>query len=94
MPLFQPRNNEYKSRHERLYALYEIAYTAVDFLAAAFFILGSIFFFREATATLATWLFLIGSILFAIKPTIHLVRELHMMQKDKVEKLAKRGENE
>lgn len=34
-----------------------------------------------------TWLFLIGSICFALRPRIHLLREIHDWRIGKVEKL-------
>ena len=38
--------------------------------------IGSILFFNEATTYLGTWLFLIGSVLFGMRPTIKLIREI------------------
>jgi len=40
-------------------------------------VLGSVFFFHSTTKA-ADWLFLIGSILFAVKPTIDVVRSVHL----------------
>lgn len=57
---------------------YEIASIANDLLIAAWFIVGSILFFNEATTTLGTWLFLIGSVELAIRPTIRLTRHFHL----------------
>ncbi len=65
-------------RTRRRYALYELGYTLVDFAAPALFVIGSICYFYDSLATTGTWLFLIGSILFGLKPTIRLVRELHL----------------
>ena len=65
----------------RLYAAYEIAYTAVDFTAAILFVAGSVMFFSDAWQTAGTWLFVIGSLCFAAKPTIRLVRELHLARR-------------
>ena len=76
--LFAPENRDKTARHRRIWALYEIAYTAVDFSAAACFVVGSVLFFRESLQTAGTWLFLIGSILFAAKPTIRLLREIKL----------------
>jgi len=53
-----------------------LAYTLVDFLAAAMFVIGSILFFEPETTTAATWLFLIGSIFFGLRPTITMIREI------------------
>jgi hypothetical protein len=65
-------------RQRKTYALFEIAYTLVDFVAALCFVVGSVMFFSEAWQTPGTWLFLIGSICFALKPTLRLVRELKL----------------
>lgn len=57
---------------------YEIASIVNDLLIAGWFIVGSVLFFNDATTTLGTWLFLIGSIELAIRPTIRLIRHLHL----------------
>lgn len=74
----------------RRYALYEIAYTAVDFAAAILFVIGSIKFFSEDWQTTGTWMFLIGSLCFAAKPTIRLVRDIHLTAMGDREDLAER----
>lgn len=74
--LFNPENQTRSARHIRVYAYCELAYTVVDFSAAALFVVGSILFFNEATVVTGTWLFLIGSIFFGMRPSIKLVREL------------------
>ncbi|QPM91145.1 YrhK family protein [Pseudooceanicola algae] len=80
-----------KSEHsKRLYAQFEILYTLVDFLAAAFFIVGSVFFFYESLMIAGTWFFLFGSFLFAAKPTIRLVREVKLYRLGDDEDLAAR----
>jgi hypothetical protein len=67
-------------RHSTVYGGYQRLYDGVDALAAIAFIVGSALFFREATQTAATWLFLIGSVFFAVRPLIHLARDFHMGQ--------------
>ncbi len=57
---------------------YEIASIVNDLLIALWFTLGSILFFQESTATAGTWLFLVGSIQLAIRPSIRLTRRLHL----------------
>lgn len=74
--LFGPDNHTRSARHKKIYAYFELAYTTVDFSAAALFIVGSILFFDEATADVGTWLFLIGSVFFGVRPMIKLIREL------------------
>jgi len=82
------RNNS--PAHRKLYAGFEIAYTAVDFLAAALFIVGSIFFFFESMMIPGTWCFLGGSICFALKPTLRLVRDVRLAKLDDIKTLAER----
>ena len=76
----------------RAYAIYEIVYTLVDFGAAVLFVIGSIMFFFDAWVTFGTWLFLIGSLLFATKPTIRLVRDIRLATHDGEQELADRYE--
>ncbi len=74
--LFNPENHTKSERHIKIYAYCELAYTVVDFSAAALFVVGSILFFSEATVIAGTWLFLIGSVFFGLRPSIKLFREL------------------
>ena len=76
--LFERTSGYDTAEKRRLFAIFEIVYTLIDFMAAAFFVVGSIFFFYKDLTYSGTWLFLIGSLLFAAKPTIRLVRELKM----------------
>ncbi|PID98034.1 MAG: N-acetyl-gamma-glutamyl-phosphate reductase [Actinobacteria bacterium] len=76
MKLFNPENHTRSDAHRKAYAYFELAYTTVDFLAAALFVIGSILFFNEKTVYTGTWLFLVGSILFGLRPTIKLLREI------------------
>ncbi len=57
---------------------YETASIINDILIAAWFIVGSILFFGTTTATAGTWMFLLGSIELAIRPTIRLIRHEHL----------------
>lgn len=90
MPLFHHGNRERNDRTRRVYALFEIAYTLVDFLAALCFIAGSVLFFKETLQTAGTWLFLIGSFLFAAKPSLRLAREIKLWRMGRQETLAER----
>ncbi|MBN2905624.1 MAG: YrhK family protein [Rhodobacteraceae bacterium] len=92
MPLFAPGNRALSPRHEQIWAAYEIAHTIVDFTAAALFVIGSILFFFDTTQALATWAFLIGSICFALKPTIRLRRELKFLALGEIDTLAARAD--
>lgn len=78
MRLLDPVLNDLTPRHLEVFWRYQIVRTLVDFGAAACFVVGSAFFFSTALTTPADWLFLVGSILFALKPTIDLVRSLHL----------------
>ncbi|MHA3977221.1 YrhK family protein [Halovulum sp. GXIMD14794] len=90
MRFFHPGNRSRSDEHERIYAVYELWFTVVDFAAAICFVVGSILFFSEATTFAATWLFLIGSICFALKPSIRLAREWRYWRMGEIEKLAER----
>lgn len=57
---------------------YETMSIANDVLIALWFVTGSILFFWSSTATLATWMFLIGSIEFLARPMIRLARRVHL----------------
>lgn len=57
---------------------YEVASIANDILIAVWFVVGSILFFSDATATTGTWLFLIGSVQMMIRPAIRLARRVHL----------------
>ncbi|WP_424931316.1 YrhK family protein [Amaricoccus macauensis] len=90
MGLFHPENRTRSKRNGEIYAAYEIAFTCVDFAAAILFVIGSILFFGDSTQTIGTWMFLIGSICFAAKPSLRLAREIHFWRIGKVDKLAER----
>ncbi|WP_138465126.1 YrhK family protein [Poseidonocella sp. HB161398] len=91
MRLFEQDHRQGGADKRRLFAAFEIAYTAVDFLAALLFVAGSIFFFYDSLMTAGTWLFLVGSICFAMKPTIRLWRELKLAAMGDTEDLAERA---
>jgi len=80
MQIFQPDNATLTPEHRRVYAAYEVCYTAVDFAAAFLFVAGSVLFFWQSTTFTATWMFLVGSICFALKPTLRLAREMHYLR--------------
>jgi hypothetical protein len=90
MQFFRHENREKSEASRDLWARYEIYYTFVDFGAAFAFIIGSVMFFSEDWQTPGTWLFLIGSILFAMKPTIRLVREIKLYRMGDYDDLAQR----
>ncbi|MCO6185848.1 YrhK family protein [Rhizobium sp. L1K21] len=77
-------------RHKRIYAYYELLYTLIDVLAAVLFIIGSIMFFFSDWQFAGTWCFLVGSVFFACKPTLRIVREIHLMRLGDFDDLAER----
>lgn len=93
MRLFSPLDRRFDKAGARTWARFEIAYTTVDFLAALLFLVGSVLFFDEATQRTGTWLFLIGSLFFALKPTLRLARELWFLRKGDEATLARRAED-
>lgn len=80
MKLFHPDNRNRSEAQKRVYAMHELAYTINDVGAAALFVVGSILFFNEATTYAGTWLFLIGSIMFGLRPMIKLMREIRYLR--------------
>ena len=90
MKLFRHQNRESSEASRKLYAQFEIAYTVVDFSAALCFIVGSVLFFYESTQIPATWLFLVGSIFFAVKPTLKIIREIKLYRMGDMTDLAER----
>lgn len=79
MQLFHPEARNRSPEHQRIYALYAVWYTVVDFLAAFQFIIGSVLFFWQSTEDAGIWLFICGSICFALKPTLRLAREIKFL---------------
>ncbi len=88
--LFERNIRDQSSLHRRIYAMFELFYTVIDFAAAFLFIAGSILFFSEAWTYTGTWLFLIGSVFFAMKPALRLIRELKLAAIGDTEDLADR----
>jgi F0F1-type ATP synthase assembly protein I len=70
--------NGVKANKRKAYAVFEILYTTVDFLAAVAFTIGSVMFLYAEFTNTAKWFFIIGSLLFAFKPTIRVVREIRL----------------
>lgn len=78
MRLLDPVLNDLTPRHLEIFWRYQVVRTGVDFGAACCFVLGSAFFFFASMSRPADWLFLVGSVLFAVKPTIDMVRSVHL----------------
>lgn len=94
MRLFSPRRRPTDPVAARTWAWFEIAYTGIDFTAAMLFITGSVLFLDEETRHYGTWLFLIGSVFFAAKPTLRLVREIYFLRRGDDTVLARRVESD
>jgi uncharacterized membrane protein YhfC len=90
MQLFRLSNRERNENSRRIWALWEIAYTCVDFGAALCFTVGSVLFFWKQYETAAIWFFTVGSVLFMAKPGIRLIRELHLLAMGDDDDLARR----
>jgi hypothetical protein len=78
MRLLDPALKDLSPKHLEVYWRYQVVRTAVDFGAAMCFVIGSAFFFFASMTRAADWLFLFGSILFAVKPTIDMIRSVHL----------------
>lgn len=76
MRLFESRPHSQQQR--RIYGRYEKLYTLNDFLAALYFLVGSVLFFYESMQVPATWCFTLGSVHFLLRPTIKVAREFHL----------------
>ena len=59
---------------------YEVASIVNDLLVAVWFVIGSVLFFSDSTATAGTWLFLLGSIQLMVRPMIRLARKVHIQR--------------
>ncbi|TDQ37140.1 YrhK family protein [Aureibacillus halotolerans] len=57
---------------------YKVLYTINDFLIGLIFLIGSFFFFKDTLIDAGTWLFVVGSALLLIRPTIRLVHDIHL----------------
>ncbi len=64
----------------RIRGRYEVISILNDILVAVWFIVGSILFFFESTATAGTWLFLLGSTELLLRPVIRLTRRTHLQR--------------
>ena len=65
-------------RHANIYGRYQAVRIVIDFCAAFCFVAGSILFLKPDSGLTAAVLFLVGSLCFAVKPTIDLVRAFHL----------------
>ena len=91
--LFRKDRRNANPDSQRIYAIFEVAYTIIDFMAAFFFVIGSVMFLFDDWVHTGTWLFIFGSLMFAAKPCLRLVREIKLASIGDTEDLAKRFEN-
>lgn len=78
--MFKPKLFDITPEHARVYGYYERVYTIVDLTAALTFLIGSVLFFYPTLVYAGTWLFVIGSVLFATRPAVRFLREYHLAQ--------------
>ncbi|MBX2805992.1 MAG: YrhK family protein [Hyphomicrobiales bacterium] len=76
--MFKPKLFAATSQHTRIYGFLERVYTVVDLMAAMFFLIGSISYFYPDLVYVGTWMFVIGSLLFALRPAVRFLREYHL----------------
>lgn len=93
MKAFAPDSRRLSPRHEKLFALYELTFTIVEFTAGLLFLVGSWMFFYKSLQDPAIWCFVIGSACFVIGPSLKVVREFHFAMIGDYADLAKRIEN-
>lgn len=60
---------------------YETLSIANDVLIGVWFVVGSMLFFSESTTTVATSLFVVGSVQMLLRPVIRLSRRLHLRRR-------------
>ena len=75
---FDPLRATASPRHAEVAGRYETVYTMVDFAAAVSFVIGSAFFFHDSLTLAADWLFLAGSFLFAVRPSVAVAQQIHL----------------
>ncbi|PWJ22487.1 YrhK family protein [Jannaschia seohaensis] len=90
MGLFRHENRQTNENSKAFYAACELLYTAIDFGAALCFLAGSVLFYWRTVETTAITLFVIGSVLFAAKPTISFLREVKLAAMGDEDRLADR----
>lgn len=90
MAIFERDRGTQTPAQRKLYALYELAYTLIDVSAALLFLIGSILFFYKSLENPAIWCFVIGSVFFAFKPVLRVVREIHLASQGDYDDLAQR----
>lgn len=88
MRLFRQKNRDRNADTRRTYAYFELARTCVAFCAALAFLVGSVLFYHQDLKDLGTTLFVVGSVLFVLNPTLRLVREIRLVRMGELKRLA------
>jgi hypothetical protein len=73
-----PSLNTLTPRHSEIYRRYQVVRVVISFGTAACFVAGSLLFLSPSTTGAAARLFLVGSLMFAVKPTIDMIRAFHL----------------
>lgn len=92
MALFRHSNRQHSEKSKTIYARYQLAYTAVDFAASLTFVAGSVMYLTGLPDQQVVWTYLIGSVLFAAKPTLRILREIRLYRLGHVDHLAAKAE--
>ncbi|MBV7377436.1 YrhK family protein [Maritimibacter dapengensis] len=92
MGLFRHSNRQRTERSKTIYARFQLAYTAVDFAASLAFVAGSVMYMLNVSETTVIWTYLVGSVLFATKPTLRISREIKLYHMGHVDHLAQKAE--
>jgi|TARA_R110002033_G_scaffold87544_4_gene137614 hypothetical protein len=93
--IFYEKNNELDldigSRHIELQRRYEAIGAINDLFIAIWFLVGSCFFLYDSLMYSGTWLFIVGSAQFLIKPLIKLASLIHVSRIYKEEQKIYKG---
>ncbi|MBV7408361.1 YrhK family protein [Maritimibacter sp. DP1N21-5] len=92
MGLFRHANRQRSEASRTVYARFQLIYTAVDFGASLAFVAGSLMYILGVDEATVIWVYLAGSLLFAAKPSLRLLREIRLYRMGHVEYLAQRAE--
>lgn len=57
---------------------YEVLSIVNDIFIGLLFLVGSFFFLSSSTEIYGTWLFILGSVMMLVRPTIRLTRRVHL----------------
>lgn len=69
---------EIYTKYININRLYQLLHLLVDFSAAILFLVGSVLFLYPNLIEPGTWMFIVGSLFFSMKPTIKLCKFFHL----------------